>query len=71
MCPNSNYFPFPSSAILCKRPCWIATNDYININGIKIQSKYGELLDQIQVGTIITMTLTHSGSLCRFKDNIN
>lgn len=61
--PTSSHFPFPTSAILFRRPCWIATHDYININGSKIQSKYGEILEQIEVGTIITMTLTHSGSL--------
>lgn len=61
--PTSSHFPFPTSAILFRRPCWIATHDYININGSKIQSKYGEILEQIEVGTVITMTLTHSGSL--------
>uniref|UniRef100_A0A182QPD3 NHR domain-containing protein n=1 Tax=Anopheles farauti TaxID=69004 RepID=A0A182QPD3_9DIPT len=56
-------FPFPSSAILFRRPCWIVTHDYVNINGTKTQSRYGELLDVIQPGTIITLTLTHAGSL--------
>uniref|UniRef100_A0A4Y0BHW5 NHR domain-containing protein n=1 Tax=Anopheles funestus TaxID=62324 RepID=A0A4Y0BHW5_ANOFN len=56
-------FPFPTSAILFRRPCWIVTHDYVNINGTKTQSRYGELLDSIQPGTIITLTLTHSGSL--------
>lgn len=53
----------PSSAILLRRPCWIITHDYININGSKIQSKLGEALLRIQKDTIITLTLTHSGSL--------
>uniref|UniRef100_A0A182YBM6 NHR domain-containing protein n=1 Tax=Anopheles stephensi TaxID=30069 RepID=A0A182YBM6_ANOST len=56
-------FPFPTSAILFRRPCWIVTHDYVNINGTKTQSRYGELLDAIQPGTIITLTLTHAGSL--------
>uniref|UniRef100_A0A182JQY2 NHR domain-containing protein n=1 Tax=Anopheles christyi TaxID=43041 RepID=A0A182JQY2_9DIPT len=56
-------FPFPTSAILFRRPCWIVTHDYVNINGTKTQSRYGELLDSIQPGTIITLTLTHAGSL--------
>ncbi|XP_058066807.1 neuralized-like protein 4 [Anopheles bellator] len=56
-------FPFPTSAILFRRPCWIATHDYVNINGTKTQSRYGEVLDAIVPGTIITLTLTHAGSL--------
>ncbi|XP_050081126.1 neuralized-like protein 4 [Anopheles maculipalpis] len=56
-------FPFPTSAILFRRPCWIVTHDYVNINGTKTQSRYGELLDSIQPGTIITLTLTHAGCL--------
>ncbi|KFB46796.1 hypothetical protein ZHAS_00014801 [Anopheles sinensis] len=59
----SAQFPFPTSAILFRRPCWIATHDYVNINGTKTQSRYGEILDSIQPGTIITLTLTHAGSL--------
>lgn len=54
---------FPSSAILLRRPCWICTHDYVNLNGIKNQSKYADLLDDIAVDTIITLTLTYSGSL--------
>lgn len=53
----------PSSAILLRRPCWIITHDYININGCKIQSKLGEPLLRIQKDSIITLSLTHSGSL--------
>ncbi|XP_029731807.1 neuralized-like protein 4 [Aedes albopictus] len=63
VCPGTHQFPFPTSAILFRRPCWIATHDYININGNKTQSKYAEIFEQIQVGTIITMTLTHAGNL--------
>ncbi|XP_053680569.1 neuralized-like protein 4 [Anopheles nili] len=59
----SAQYPFPTSAILFRRPCWIVTHDYVNINGTKTQSRYGELLDAIQPGTIITLTLTHAGSL--------
>ncbi|XP_021710661.1 neuralized-like protein 4 [Aedes aegypti] len=63
VCPGTHQFPFPTSAILFRRPCWIATHDYININGNKTQSKYAEIFEQIQVGTIITMTLNHAGNL--------
>ncbi|XP_062535217.1 neuralized-like protein 4 [Armigeres subalbatus] len=63
VCPGTHQFPFPTSAILFRRPCWIATHDYININGNKTQSKYAEIFDQIQVGTVITLTLTHAGNL--------
>lgn len=58
-----NSIHLPSSAILLRRPCWIITHDYININGSKMQSKLGEPLLKIQKDTIITLTLTHSGSL--------
>lgn len=58
-----NNMHLPSSAILLRRPCWIITHDYININGSKIQSKLGESLLKIQKDSIITLTLTHSGSL--------
>ncbi len=56
-------FVFPTSAILMKRPCWVITHDYININGSKTSSKIGEVLNQIQVGTVITITLTITGVL--------
>lgn len=55
--------PFPTSAILLRRPCWIVTHDYRNINGCKNQSKFAEILDEIQKDTVITLTLTYSGSL--------
>lgn len=61
--PPGTAAPFPTSAILLRRPCWIVTNDYLNINGSKNQSKFAEILDEIQKDTIITMTLTYSGSL--------
>ncbi|XP_058464925.1 neuralized-like protein 4 [Malaya genurostris] len=63
VCPATHQFPFPTSAILFRRPCWIATHDYININGNKTQSKYAEIFEQIQVGTVITLTLTQAGNL--------
>lgn len=53
----------PSSAILLRRPCWIFTHDYININGSKMQSKVAECLLKIQKDTIITLGLTNSGCL--------
>lgn len=59
----TGYGSLPSSAILFKKPCWIITNDFININGIKSASNYGEALEKIQCGQIITITLTHSGTL--------
>lgn len=58
-----NGMHLPSSAILLRRPCWIITHDYINCNGNKVLSKLGESLLKIQKDTIITLTLTHSGSL--------
>lgn len=39
------------------------THDYININGTKTQSKFGECLENIQQDTVITLTLTHAGAL--------
>lgn len=56
-------FTFPSSAILLKRPCWIVTHDYTNINGNKTQTKYGELLNSIQKDTVITLSFSYSGNL--------
>ncbi|XP_030373282.1 neuralized-like protein 4 [Scaptodrosophila lebanonensis] len=53
----------PISLLNCKRNCWLATHDFININGQVVASKYGEMLEQIQVGTVITLTLTHAGML--------
>lgn len=65
-CPNvANSATLPPSIIQCKRPCWLATHDYININGQNIASKYGEALEHIQPGTVITMTLTHAGMLSK------
>lgn len=58
-----NTIHLPSSAILLRRPCWIITHDYINVNGSKMQTKLSEPLLRIQKDTIITLTLTHSGSL--------
>ncbi|XP_062133329.1 neuralized-like protein 4 [Drosophila sulfurigaster albostrigata] len=60
-CPQA--MSIPISLLNCKRSCWLATHDYININGQVMASKYGEVLDQIQLGTVITMTLTHAGML--------
>jgi len=53
----------PISLLDFKRSCWLATQDYVNINGQVMASKYGEALEQIQVGTVITLTLTHAGML--------
>ncbi|XP_067643777.1 neuralized-like protein 4 isoform X2 [Eurosta solidaginis] len=61
----------PSSILHFKRPCWVATHDYININGQKIASKYGEALEQIQPGTVITMTLSNVGMLVIMVGSIN
>lgn len=58
-----NSMNLPSSAILLRKTCWIITHDYINFNGNKTQSKLGEVLLKIQKDTIITLTLTYSGSL--------
>lgn len=61
MAPNN--ITFPSSAILLKRPCWIVTHDYTNLNGNKTQSKYGEILNSIQKDTVITISFSYSGNL--------
>ncbi|XP_017034187.1 neuralized-like protein 4 [Drosophila kikkawai] len=53
----------PVSLLDFKRGCWLATHDYVNVNGQVMASKYGEALDQIQMGTVITLTLTHAGML--------
>nr|NP_648688.2 neuralized E3 ubiquitin protein ligase 4 [Drosophila melanogaster]API64957.1 neuralized E3 ubiquitin protein ligase 4 [Drosophila melanogaster] len=53
----------PISLLDFKRSCWLATHDYVNINGQVMPSKYGDALEQIQVGTVITLTLTHAGML--------
>lgn len=61
---SNNYGTLPTSAILLKKPCWIITNDYLNINGVKTPSTvYAEAMEKIQVGQVVTMTLTHSGTL--------
>ncbi|XP_075160481.1 neuralized E3 ubiquitin protein ligase 4 [Haematobia irritans] len=72
-CPqmSSGSAVLPPSIMQCKRPCWVATNDYININGQLIASKYGEALEHIQPGTVITMTLTHAGMLIIMVGSIN
>ncbi|KAH8378831.1 hypothetical protein KR009_001688 [Drosophila setifemur] len=59
VCPQTA----PISLLDCKRSCWLATHDYVNINGQVMASKYGDALDQIQVGAVITLTLTHAGML--------
>lgn len=65
-----NFNALPSSLAL-NRPCWIVTHDYVNVNGHKTRSSYGEVLDRIQRGTIVTMLLTHSGSLVLMVDKTN
>lgn len=69
--PNHINFGSLPSALALKRPCWIVTHDYINLNGQKMQSSYGEILDRIQRGTIVTMMLTHAGSLVLMVDKTN
>lgn len=59
--PNNPHFP--TSAILLRRPCWIVTHDLININGSRVPSKAAECLMSIQKDTVITITLSHTGSL--------
>lgn len=61
--PNTHALVLPSSAILLKKPCWIITNDYLNLNEIKTPSNYGAAMEKIQSGQTITMSLSHSGSL--------
>lgn len=69
--PHHINFNALSSSLLLKRPCWIVTHDYVNVNGHKTRSNYGEVLDRIQRGTIVTMMLTHSGSLVLMVDKTN
>lgn len=69
--PHHINFNALSSSLLLKRPCWIVTHDYVNVNGHKTKSNYGEVLDRIQRGTIVTMMLTHSGSLVLMVDKTN
>ncbi|XP_054732777.1 neuralized-like protein 4 [Anastrepha obliqua] len=71
-CPQpTSVSQLPISILHCRRPCWVATHDYININGQKIASKYGEALEQIQPGTVITMTLSNVGMLVIMVGSIN
>lgn len=65
--PSTLSLPLPASIISLKRPCWIASHDFMNINGCKTQSKYAEIYEEIKAGTVITMTLTHSGCLCNLN----
>lgn len=69
--PHHINFNALSSSLLLKRPCWIVTHDYVNVNGHKTRSNYGEVLDRIQRGTIVTMMLTHSGNLVLMVDKTN
>lgn len=60
----TTYGALPTSGILLKKPCWIITNDFINVNGIKTPTTaYAEAMEKIQVGQVVTMSLTHSGTL--------
>ncbi|XP_037940596.1 neuralized-like protein 4 isoform X2 [Teleopsis dalmanni] len=61
--PLKHYNLIPTSILQFKRPCWLVTHDVININGQKLTSKYGEVLELLKPGIIITMTLTHAGVL--------
>lgn len=73
VCPNtsnSSEACMPSSILQCKRSCWVATHDYVNINGQKMLSSYGEVLEYIKPGTVITMILTFDGILSTFSKNI-
>lgn len=53
----------PSTAISLRRLCWIFTHDYININGCKMQSRIAECLLKIQKDTVLTLSLSHTGTL--------
>lgn len=69
--PHHINFNALSSSLLLKRPCWVVTHDYVNVNGHRTRSNYGEVLDRIQRGTIVTMMLTHSGNLVLMVDKTN
>lgn len=68
VCPNASNpnDVIPTSILQCKRSCWVATHDYVNINGRKITSSFGEVLEYIKPGTVISMILTFDGILSMF-----
>lgn len=60
----SGYGQLPASGIMLKRPCWLVTNDCMNVNGSKtMTTAYTEIFEGLQAGQCVTMTLTHSGTL--------
>lgn len=60
----SNKITFPATSVNLERPCWIISQEHFNINGTKSRTnKFHEALDQIKVGTIVTMCMSSSGAL--------
>lgn len=61
--PN-NKITFPATSVNLERPCWIISQEHFNINGVKSKTtKFNEALDQIKVGTVVTISLSSTGSL--------
>ncbi|CRK92215.1 CLUMA_CG005699, isoform A [Clunio marinus] len=61
--PN-NKIIFPATSINLERPCWIISQEHFNINGMKSKTtRFYEALDQIKVGTIITVSISTTGAL--------
>lgn len=55
---------YPATSVNLEKPCWIVSQEHFNINGVRSRTnKFHEVLDQIKVGTIITLNLSSTGSL--------
>lgn len=60
----ANYGPLPASGIMFKRPCWIITNDCMNVNANRTSTNvYADIFEKVQVGQHITLYVTPSGNL--------
>ena len=71
VCSN-NKMNLPATAVNIERPCWIITQEYFNINGVKSRtSKFTEAFDLIKVGTIVTVSLSSTGSLSFTVGNVS
>jgi neuralized-like protein 4 len=67
----SNKLHLPATAVNLERPCWIVTQSHFNINGTKSKtSKFSDAFDQIKVGTIVSMSLSSTGSLSFTVGNV-
>lgn len=60
----SNKVTFPATSVNLDRPCWIISHEHFNINGTKSKTnKFSDALDQIKVGTVVTISLNSAGAL--------